>query len=82
MAWIFSPLLGFLSGRMSLTVTFTHIGPVMDDDNLQSAFKAIRDEIARLVGVDDGPGNGWTWKYEQRKGPKGVEIRIEPTQES
>lgn len=71
-----------IKNRMPLTVTFTHIGPEMDDDNLAGSMKYVRDEVARIAGVDDGPGNGWTWKYNQRPGPKGVEIRIEPTQES
>lgn len=27
---------------------------VLDDDNLRSAFKAIRDQLAKEIGVDDG----------------------------
>lgn len=36
-------------------VTLTRIAPkALDDDNLRSAFKGIRDCIARQIGVDDG----------------------------
>ena len=39
----------------------------LDDDNLASAFKAIRDEIADWLKIDDG-GSQVMWHYEQRKG--------------
>jgi hypothetical protein len=36
-------------------VTLTRIGPnLLDDDNLAGSFKHIRDEVARLIGIDDG----------------------------
>lgn len=58
-------------------VTMTHIGRRMDGDNLQSAWKAGRDWIAQFIlGVDDGDPRV-TWKYEQRAGKPGVEVRIE-----
>jgi hypothetical protein len=50
-----------------------------DDDNLQGACKAIRDEIARLFGVDDGPRGPITWAYAQEKckrGTYGVRVEI------
>jgi hypothetical protein len=41
--------------HLPCVVTFTRIAPkLLDDDNLRSAFKGIRDEVARLLGVDDG----------------------------
>lgn len=47
-----------LSGRgvqLPCVVTFTRIGPrKLDDDNLRSSFKGIRDSVARRIGVDDG----------------------------
>lgn len=52
----------------------------LDSDNLQSAFKAVRDAVARELGVDDG-GDDVVWCYEQRKGARGVYevvIEIEP----
>lgn len=62
---------------LPLLVTITRIGPrTLDDDNLASACKYVRDEIAKVVGVDDG-SNQYTWRYEQIKGMKyGVNIEI------
>lgn len=42
-------------------------GRVMDDDNLKSALKAVRDGIADALGIDDGDPR-ITWNYEQAKG--------------
>ncbi len=57
-----------------LVVTIVRIGPrKLDGDNLQSACKYVRDEIARAVGVDDG-SDIYTWIYDQRIGPYGVII--------
>lgn len=60
--------------------TLARVAPrALDDDNLQGAFKAIRDEVAAFFGVDDGPKGPIAWRYEQRKGaPKqyAVEIRL------
>lgn len=36
-------------------ITFTrHSSQLLDSDNLAGAFKHVRDEIARQIGVDDG----------------------------
>ena len=60
-----------------LAITLTRIGPRrMDDDNVQGCLKAVRDEVAAQLGLDDGDAR-LTWKYEQRKGPYGVEVTIE-----
>lgn len=58
------------------SVTFTRVGPaLLDDDNLAGAFKAIRDEVAKWFGVDDGPSGPITWRYEQRRqSDRGIEI--------
>lgn len=49
-----------------------------DDDNLQGACKAIRDEIARICGVDDGPNGPITWAYGQDKCKRGqFGVRVE-----
>lgn len=62
--------------KLPLVVTITRLGPrKLDDDNLQSACKYIRDEIARAVGVDDGSPQ-YTWLYGQRTGNYGVEIEM------
>ena len=64
--------------KLPAVVTFTRIGKrTLDDDNLASAFKTVRDEIARYMGVDDGSPL-YRWRYEQRTGPAyGIEITIE-----
>jgi hypothetical protein len=64
----------------ALRVTLTRIGPRrLDSDNLASGFKGVRDEIARIVGIDDGDERV-TWVYRQeRGGPReyAAHIRIE-----
>lgn len=48
-------------------VTLTRIAPrQLDGDNLQSAFKSIRDGIADALGVDDRDSR-IEWKYLQEK---------------
>jgi hypothetical protein len=58
-------------------VTLEHVGPEMDGDNLQRAFKAVRDALAALIGVDDGDPR-LSWVYRQRTGPAGIVVTIEP----
>ena len=53
----------------------------LDGDNLQVAFKSIRDTIADILipgkkrGVSDS-APGLTWIYDQEKGSKGIKIEI------
>lgn len=67
-----------LSFAPVIEVTLTRIGPrTLDGDNLQGGFKAVRDEIARILGIDDGDPR-ITWRYGQEKGkPKEYAVRIE-----
>lgn len=59
-----------------LVVTLTRIGPKkLDDDNLETAFKYVRDQIAHLVGVDDGSPL-YTWGYRQKIGDYNIDIEI------
>jgi hypothetical protein len=59
-----------------LIVTITRIGPrKLDDDNLASSCKYIRDQIAEKVGLDDGSAE-YTWRYDQRTGAYGVDVEI------
>lgn len=64
-----------------IVVHITRVGPAkLDDDNLQSACKYVRDAIAAIIGVDDGNTWAYQWKYYQRKEGKGiyyVEVQIE-----
>ena len=51
-----------------ITVVLTRIGKkTLDDDNLQSGFKATRDGVADWLGIDDG-SLLLTWRYAQEKG--------------
>ena len=75
-AFIMSPV-GSRPCEMPVVVTLTHIGRRMDCDNLANAFKGARDWIASaILSVDDGDPQV-TWRYEQRAGKPGVELRIE-----
>lgn len=49
---------------------------VIDDDNLAGACKAIRDEIATQLGLDDGDAR-LHWRYKQEKGQRwGVRVEL------
>jgi hypothetical protein len=60
------------------TLVLTRVAPrALDGDNLQSAFKAVRDGVADWLGVDDGHQQ-LDWQYKQRKdGPKVYAVEIE-----
>lgn len=66
--------------RPPCVVTMTRVAPrTLDDDNVRGAFKATRDAVAALLGLDDRDER-IAWRYGQRKGaPKmyAVEIRVE-----
>lgn len=49
----------------------------LDGDNLQRSAKAVRDAIAKHIGIDDG-SDRLTWQYDQVVGgPYGVSVSIE-----
>lgn len=53
---------------LPLLVTFTRYSPrKLDDDNLPSCFKYIRDEVARWFGCGDSPDDPISWVYKQEK---------------
>lgn len=60
-------------------VTITREGrALMDTDGLAISAKAIRDAIARWLGVDDGPTAPVTWAYQQHTAKGyGVMVTIE-----
>lgn len=67
---------GFIPPKPPFVVTLTRVGArKLDDDNLASAFKYIRDEVARIIGIDDGSPL-YTWQYLQRIGEYEVEIEV------
>lgn len=76
---------GAVRSASRVRCTLTRVGPrQLDSDNVSRAFKAVRDEVAAWVGVDDGDegcDGFWVWMYEQRKGLYAVEIRLEVTRE-
>lgn len=59
------------------SVRLVRVGPrSCDDDNLIGGLKAIRDEVAKWLGVDDRHRNQVRYVYEQKRGPWGVEIEF------
>ena len=48
-----------------------------DDDNVVSAFKSVRDEVAKCLGRDDSTKGGILWRYEQHAHQKHwITIRV------
>lgn len=62
------------------TVKLTRISPgVLDDDNLPASMKSVRDEIAKLSGIDDRDPRV-RWEYAQRRaGARRYEVLVEVT---
>lgn len=63
-----------------LLVTLTRIAPSsgLDDDNLASALKSVRDQVAAWLGVDDKLRDVVRYQYRQQKGPWAVGIEWAP----
>ena len=72
-------MVGLRLPPLPLVVTITRIGPrKLDDDNLAASCKYVRDQIAAVVGEDDGSPQ-YTWRYAQRVGRNeryGVDVEI------
>ena len=52
----------------AVVVTITRVAPrALDDDNLARSAKAVRDQVAELLGVDDRDPRV-TWRYAQERG--------------
>lgn len=60
------------------TVRLTRVAPSngLDDDNLAGALKAVRDQIAKWLGVDDKRRDLVRYVYAQRRGEWAVEIEF------
>lgn len=59
-------------------VKFTRVSPgngLDPGDGLPSAFKFVRDAVAKLIGVDDRSPN-YVWEYCQQRGKRGAEAVI------
>lgn len=50
----------------------------LDDDNLASALKSVRDEVAKWLGVDDKLRDVVRYEYAQQRGPWAVCIEWAP----
>ena len=62
---------------LRLDVAFTRISPrELDDDNNVSAFKAVRDQVAAEVGINDR-SKRFDWHYLQAKGEPAIRLRLE-----
>lgn len=58
-------------------VKMTRVGKRrMDDDNLRSALKATRDQIAKCLGVNDGDTSKVIFDYAQETGDYAVKVEI------
>lgn len=69
--------LDFPACGLPMTATLTRVATRrLDDDNLASAFKAVRDEVAAFFRLDDG-SQLWRWRYEQAKGAPAIQFRFE-----
>jgi hypothetical protein len=66
------------------TVTLVRRAPrALDDDNLRGALKAVRDEVAMLLGLSDDRDPRVRWDYGQEKGkPAAVVVTIEAMAEA
>lgn len=69
-------LTGQTKPQLPCVVTLTRVAPSngLDDDNLAGALKAVRDQVAEWLGVDDKRRDVVRYTYEQRRGPWGVEV--------
>ena len=70
--------IGLTPPTLPLVVTIVRIGPkALDGDNLQGSAKAVRDEVAKYLGVDDADTETRvTWAYRQERGKYGVRIEF------
>lgn len=56
-----------IAAGLKLTVTLIRVAKrPLDDDNLASAFKAVRDQVAKELGTTDAPSGPITWVYRQK----------------
>lgn len=71
-------LIAYARPQTPCAVTLTRIAPSsgLDDDNLASALKSIRDAFAQWIGVDDKHRDIVRYCYAQQRGPWGVRIEV------
>ncbi len=59
-----------------IRITLTRQGRKMDTDGNVASFKHTQDAVAYHLHIDDGDAR-LEWRYEQRRGKVGLEIRFE-----
>lgn len=66
--------------ELPCSVLLTRVAPSngVDDDNLVGAMKAVRDQVAEWIGVDDRNSQQVRYCYAQRRGKWGVTIEFRP----
>jgi len=76
-----APTMRLAPPTLPCAVTMTRIAPrVLDDDNLARSAKAVRDQLAELLAIDDRDPRV-AWRCEQERGGAheyAVKVRIEP----
>ena len=76
-------LVGHARPPIPCSVRLTRVAPSagVDDDNLSGSLKAVRDQVAEWLGIDDRHRNQVRYVYAQKRGPWGVTIEFgEPVQ--
>lgn len=65
--------------RVALLITLIRVGKAkLDDDNLASSFKGLRDAVAKSIGVDDAnPRLKWIYGQVETRGRVGSIVTIE-----
>lgn len=67
-----------VDSRLVVTITRVAPGNGLDDDNLVTSCKAVRDSLAKWLGVDDKHADRVTYRCLNARGPWAVRISIEP----
>lgn len=65
-----------------VTITRMSPGNGIDDDNLVSCAKAVRDQIAEWIGVDDRDSERVRYVVKQERGPWSVRIQFESAEKA
>lgn len=75
-------LKGCAAPRLPCSVLLTRQSPRgrLDDDNLPGSLKAVRDEIAAWLGVDDRHTHIVSYRYAQARGEWGVRVEFLPAE--
>lgn len=69
-------LLRVLAGAGVVSVELERVSPrEADSDNVVGGLKAVRDEVAAWLGIDDGDPR-IVWSYSQSRGPFAVKVSI------